>query len=148
MACLAARTQQDAKGPFPFLDATSHTNHVPALKKPVDTKLRVIKKMAANSRGAIGLTERYGDQLICVRHRLDVTGTKRLTTVELVVAETVIARRPGPTVDIDVHPREKELRDKLKAAGARWDKSEMVWRIRRSTAIALGLKGRIVPRRP
>jgi hypothetical protein len=114
----------------------------------MSTELRVIKRIAANSRGAKGLTARYGEQLICVRHRLDSTGTKRLTTVELVVSEATISRRPGPTVDLDVHPRDKELQAKLRAAGARWDKHELVWRIRRSTAVALGLKERIVPRRP
>lgn len=119
---------------------------VPATKKQPDTTLRVIKKIAVNSRGAKRLSMQYGQQLVCVRHRLDSTGTKRLTTVELIVSEDLIGRRPGPTVDVEVHPREKDLQAKLKAAGARWDKTELVWRIRRSTAVALGLKGRIVPR--
>lgn len=121
---------------------------VPPKKKSADTTLRVIKKIAPRNRGAKALTERFGDQLVCVRHRLDATGTKRLTTVELIVSESVISRRPGPTVDIDVHPREKDLVAKLKAAGARWHKDELVWSLRRSTAIALGLKTRIVPRKP
>jgi len=121
---------------------------MPAKKTPADTDLRVIKKIAVNGRGAKGLSAKYGDQLVCVRHRLDPTGTKRLTTVELIVCESTISRRPGPTVDIGLHPREKILQAKLKAAGARWDDTEMVWRIRRSTAISLGLKSRIVPRMP
>lgn len=107
-----------------------------------------MKKLAPNARGAKGLTTQYGRQLVCVRHRLDETGAKRLTTVELVVSEKVISRRPGPTVDVALRPQEKELQAKLKAAGARWHKAEQVWSIRRSTAIALGLKGRIVPRLP
>lgn len=107
-----------------------------------------MKKIAPNGRGAKGLTAEYGGKLVCVRHRLDATGTKRLTTVELIVSEKVIARRPGPTVDVAVLPREKALQAKLKAAGAKWHKSDEVWSIRRSTAIALGLKGRIVPRLP
>lgn len=119
-----------------------------AKKKPIDTELRVIKKIAAHSRGAKGLSAKFGEELICVRHRIDATGTKRLTTVELIVSESIINRRPGPTVDVHVRRSEKELQVKLKAAGARWDKTELVWRIRRSTAIALGLRERIVPRRP
>lgn len=96
----------------------------------------------------MGLTAEYGDKLVCVRHRIDDTGTRRLTTVELIVSEKPIVRRPGPTVDVDIHLQEKDLQAKLKAAGARWDKVEQVWRIRRSTAIALGLKNRVVPRIP
>lgn len=119
-----------------------------ARKKPQSPDLRVLKKLAPDTRGAKGLTAQYGHRLVCVRHRLDETGTRRLTTVELIVAENVIHRRPGPTVDVAVRPQEKELQAKLKAAGARWHKADEVWSIRRSTAIALGLKARIVPRRP
>jgi hypothetical protein len=110
--------------------------------------MRVMKKLTPSDRGAKGLAMEYGDQLVCVRHRLDETGTKRVTTVELIVSEKVIARRPGPTVDVALRPQEKALQAKLKAAGARWQKSEQVWTIRRSTAVALGLKSRIVPRSP
>ncbi|EHR70808.1 hypothetical protein BurJ1DRAFT_1962 [Burkholderiales bacterium JOSHI_001] len=112
------------------------------------THLRVMKKLAPNARGAKGVSAAYGGKLVCVRHRLDATGMKRLITVELIVAEKAIARRPGPTVDLSLRPQEKELQAKLKAAGAKWHESDAVWSIRRSTAIALGLKGRIVPRRP
>lgn len=118
---------------------------------PIDTLQtthRVIKKIAANQRGAKSLTAEFGDRLICVRHRIDATGTKRIVSVELIVSEKVIARRPGPTVDVALRVFEKDLQTKLKAAGARWDPTEQVWSIRRSTAIALGLKQRIVPRLP
>ena len=110
--------------------------------------LRVIKKIAPNERGAKGLTAEYGSQLLCVRHRLDPSGTKRVTTVELIVSEATIQRRPGPTVDVQLGRQERELQSKLKAAGARWYETEQVWTIRRSTALSLGLKERIVPRKP
>lgn len=64
------------------------------------TELRVIKKLAPGDRGAKGLASEYGEALICVRHRQDASGTKRLTTVELIVSEKEIHRRPGPTVDL------------------------------------------------
>jgi hypothetical protein len=121
---------------------------VHAKKKIPSTDLRVIKKLSPNDRGAKGLTAEYGSQLICVRHRLDASGTKRITTVELIVSEKIIARRPGPTVDVELKPQERLLHTKLKAAGARWHKSEQIWSVRRSTAVALGLKERIVPRTP
>lgn len=112
------------------------------------TELRVIKKLTPGVRGTKALTAAYGAALVCVRHRLDITATKRLTTVELVVAETVIQRRPGPTVDISLRPNETDLIQRLRAAGGRWHKTARVWTLRRSTAIALGLKQRIVPRLP
>ncbi|MBA4182166.1 MAG: hypothetical protein C0506_16390 [Anaerolinea sp.] len=121
---------------------------MPTKKKPPAAELRVMKKLAPSARGAKGLTAQYGGQLVCVRHRLDETGTKRITTVELIVSEKLISRRPGPTVDVEVRPQEKQLQAKLKAAGGKWHDAEAVWSIRRSTAIALGLKSRIVPRRP
>lgn len=110
--------------------------------------MRVIKKIAPNERGAKGLSADYGRQLVCVRHRTDATGTKRVTTVELIVSETVIRRRPGPTVDLAIRPHELALLAKIKAAGGRWHEEDAVWSLRRSTAIAIGLKGRVVPRRP
>lgn len=131
-----------------LFDVNAGSLPVRARKKPQSSDLRVLKKLAPHARGAKGLTARYGERLVCVRHRIDETGARRLTTVELIVAENVISRRPGPTVDVAVRPQEKELQAKLKAAGARWHKADEVWSIRRSTAIALGLKARIVPRRP
>jgi hypothetical protein len=122
---------------------------VPRAKTNSNTpELRVIKKLAPGDRGAKTLASRYGNALLCVRHRQDASGTKRVTTVELIVGETTIARRPGPTVDVALHPSERALRAKLKAVGARWHESEGVWTLRRSTVIALGLKERIVPREP
>jgi translation elongation factor EF-G len=135
--------------PLAAIDSNSPSTRSASTKKKTPApNLRVIKKIAPNERGAKNLTMTYGGQLVCVRHRLDTTGTMRLTTVELVISEKRIARRPGPTVDVALRPQEKELQAKLKAAGARWHKADEVWSIRRSTAIALGLKERIVPRRP
>jgi len=50
-------------------------------------ELRVIKKLAPGVRGTKALTAAYGAALVCVRHRLDASATKRLTTVELLVAK-------------------------------------------------------------
>jgi len=128
--------------------APDPSDAVPPLIKPLHANLRVIKKIAPNQRGAKSLSVEFGDRLVCVRHRIDATGTKRLVSVELTVSEKVIARRPGPTVDVALKVYEKDIQAKLKAVGARWDASAEVWSVRRSTAIALGLKQRIVPRLP
>jgi len=116
--------------------------------KPPRTELRVMKTLAPDGKGARNLAAEYGGRLVCVRHRLDKSGTRRVTTVELIVSEKLIRRRPGPTVDIVLRPHERELRAKLKAVGGRWHKVEAVWTVRRSIAVALGLKERIVPRCP
>lgn len=106
---------------------------------------RVIKKLPAGSQGAKALTTEYGDRLVCVRHRLDPAGTKRITTVELVVSTKPIARRPSPIVAVRLRVHERALQRRLKAAGARWDDARQVWRVRRATAMALGLRQRIEP---
>jgi hypothetical protein len=107
--------------------------------------LRVIKKIAPHQRGAKALTAEYGDRMVCVRHRIDPTGTQRLTTVELIVSQQKISHRSGPQVDIAVQRQERALQAQLKAAGARWNPERETWRIRRATAIALGLRHRILP---
>jgi hypothetical protein len=107
---------------------------------------RVIKKFPKGVRGSKQISARFGADLVCVRHRVDPTGTRRFTTVELVVAETAIQRRPSPLVDVFVKVQERDLQARIKAAGGRWDKQEGVWRIRRATAVALGLRSRILPR--
>jgi hypothetical protein len=120
----------------------------PRTPNMADMELRVIKTLAPKARGAKSLAAKFGAPLICVRHRLDRTGMRRLTTVELVVSETAIRRRPGPTVDIALRPKERELQARVKAAGGKWHPEQAVWSMRRSVAIALGLKKRIVSRVP
>ncbi len=109
---------------------------------------RVIKKLPKDARGSKQISARYGDDLVCIRHRIDPTGTRRITTVELVVAEAAIQRRRSPLVDVFVKVQERDLQARIKAAGGRWDKHEGVWRIRRATAVALGLRSRILPLSP
>ena len=50
--------------------------------------------------GSKQISARFGDDLVCVRHLVDPTGTRRVTTVELVVAEAAIQRKPSPLVDV------------------------------------------------
>ena len=116
----------------------------PASPRVVPVTLRVIKKLAPHQRGAKGLTDEYGDRMVCVRHRIDATGTQRLTTVELIISQKRISLRPSPLVEISVRFNERQLRAQLKAAGANWNPDRKVWQIRRATAMALGLKHRIV----
>jgi hypothetical protein len=75
---------------------------------------------------------RFGTALICVRYRYDERTGDNLTTAELIVD-----RRPRLTsryrdrdmVAVAVPYTETALREKLKAAGGRWNPEERVWRV-------------------
>lgn len=82
-------------------------------------------------KGTKRLVEKYGDALLCVRYRYDESRGVRLKTVEIIVEEKprklAIRFRDEDIVTIIVAYTEKVLRDKLKAAGGRWDPQEKVW---------------------
>ena len=107
-------------------------------------RYRVIKTLSPSDRGAIELARRYGDALVCVRHRTDAKGKVRHTTVELVVDRTPIRPRPVRMVGIKVDAHERPLQAMLKAAGARWDPESRLWRLPRRVAGILNLRQRIV----
>ena len=109
---------------------------------------RVRKTIQAGRRGAAHLTAIYGEQLLCVRHRFDPVGGVRLTTVELVVARTKWSPfptlNPSLTVGLRVSYNEKELRERIKAAGVRWDPKARLWKTSLRKAIELGLADRVI----
>ena len=84
--------------------------------------------------GTKRLVAQYGGALLCVRYRYDEKRGVQLKTVEIVVEEKAI----GPSVrfpdDDLVKPivtfTEKGLRERLKAAGGRWDPQEKLWLVR------------------
>ncbi|HEY6009797.1 MAG TPA: hypothetical protein VIU40_15835 [Geobacteraceae bacterium] len=84
-------------------------------------------------KGTKRLVEKYGDALLCVRYRYDKSRGVRLKTVELVVEEkgwkSSLRYRDGDIVPVIVAYTEKHLREKLKAAGGRWDPEEKLWRV-------------------
>lgn len=97
--------------------------------------------------------------------RYDAKVGKRYKTAELIVEETDwtpppprtdVARPrievdyldpPAPrAVSVKVFYRETELREKVKAAGGRWSKTDKLWQLPYDTAVSLGLDRRIVNR--
>jgi hypothetical protein len=108
------------------------------------TNFRVTKKLSPVQPGAIKLARRYGEQLVCVRHRVDPTGTTRITTVELVVDQAPIAIKPEQIVGVRIEYREGLLQSAVKAAGATWDKKAGVWRMPMKIARRLHLRDRII----
>ena len=106
-------------------------------------RMRVVKKLAPTSRGAIRLAERFGKTLLCVRHRVDAKTKVRFTTVELLVGRAPIKVRSQKYVDVQIDWNEQSLREVVKAAGARWDGNAKVWRMPRRLAGILRLTDRI-----
>ena len=97
--------------------------------------------------GTRKLQERYGDRLVCVRHRDEPTG-RSFKTVELIVEETAWKPRESSEAEKMVRLRvgweETRLRSALQGAGGRWNPQERVWELRQDEAVALGFEARIV----
>jgi hypothetical protein len=96
--------------------------------------MKTYEHVKPGERGAMALHAKYGDSLVCVRYRYDAVRNVKVKTVELVVEEKPCTSghryRDGDTVRIGVSFTEKVLRDALKAAGAKWDPEERLWRAR------------------
>lgn len=96
--------------------------------------------------GTRRLCKVYGEQLVCVRYRYDPEKRKRFKTIELIVEES--AWKPPIPVDTIVPVRvdygERGLREKVKAAGGRWNKAEKVWELSYGQACRLRLMSRII----
>ena len=108
------------------------------------SKLRVTKKLATTSRGAIKLSQQFGAALVCVRHRVDAHARFRYTTVELLVEKTEMAPRQAKIVSIRVHPEEYGLKTVVRAAGAVCDSKTGLWRLPQRVVTVLRLSARIV----
>ena len=92
--------------------------------------------------------QQYGDQLVCVRYRYDKQRNRRQTTVELIVDEQDWKKgyniRPDQVVAIKIEFGETDLREKVKAAGAYWDKEQKVWLLSLREVYNLGLEKRMI----
>jgi len=94
-------------------------------------KLKVLKKLAPSQPGAKKLAQKYGDALVCVRHRTDAIGRTRFTTVELLVERVPIKPRTDRIVGVKIDYNERALRALARAAGASWDPKARLWRMPR-----------------
>ena len=107
----------------------------------------ITKTLHPGDMGTKRLYEQYGNQLVCVRYRVDKLTRKRFTTVELIVDEKPIyTHRPIAKVLVKVLFEEMNLRQKIKQAGGKWLAEEKAWEIDYETAKKLRLKKRIVKR--
>jgi hypothetical protein len=107
--------------------------------------LRVAKTYAPDQNGAKRFAKRYGDNLVCVRHRLSDDGSIRHATVELLVESTPVVSRSRSLVAIRVGPMDKRARTLLMACGAVWQPKEKYWLLPRLVAKNLRMLSKIVP---
>jgi hypothetical protein len=111
--------------------------------------MRTRLKLNPGQKGTKRLVAQYGTQLMCVRYRYDEARRKRYKTVELIV-ETVDwtpgqKRRTQAPVGLKVRYHETALRERLKRAGAWWNREKRVWELPYRRVVELGLEARIVP---
>ncbi len=129
--------------------------------------MHVLAIRQPGQRGTRKLLARYGERLICVRHRYDTASMTRYKTVELIVDQAPWTlppppphslkpvlkvddieelESPSPHVGVKMFFRENELRERIKAAGGLWSKDEKLWHLPYRTAVSLGLEHRIARR--
>ncbi len=103
----------------------------------------VSKTMQVDTPGAVKLTRKYGDALVCVRYRVSPDGSERITTIELEVDRATIERKANPVVAVKIYASETKLTAMAKAKGARFNEKTRLWRMHQNDAHALGLGKRI-----
>ena len=107
----------------------------------------VKKTLYPGDMGTKRLLKKYGEQLICVRYRIDKLSKERLTTVELIVdKKPYLNLSPSIRVWVKIKFNEAALREQVKAHNAKWLNDEKVWEMKYETAKKLRLKKRIVKR--
>ena len=114
--------------------------------------MEVEKTLRPGSDGTKRFVERFGERLICVRHRHDRQRGMRYTTVEIVVETrpTHWSARANPNppiaqpVAVRIGYRERELRQRASALGGRWDPRRRVWLLPPDAVTKLELQDRVV----
>ena len=135
--------------------------------------MRTVRTLKPGQWGTKGLLARHGASLLCDRYRYDEATGEHLKTVELIVqrrsrtasqaaspasgplergAEAHGSRKPGGwaavaaprKVALRIGLRERDLQQRVKSAGGRWDPDRRVWFVGRDVAERLDLLGRVV----
>ena len=106
-------------------------------------RTRLILKPGQN--GTKEMVDKYGDRLVCVRYRYDAVQNKRYKTVEIIVDEVdwEPTPRPDELVAIKLAYGELALREKVKAAGGRWNPTRQVWELPYIEVLNLSLENRM-----
>lgn len=109
---------------------------------------QIVKKILPHQNGALRLSERFADRLVCVRYRTDPESGRRFTTVEILVEERtrttpVPPSRPTHQL-IRIGWGEGELREAVKAQGGMWVRDKKLWKVPSDVVRRLKLGKRVV----
>jgi len=101
----------------------------------VGATMRTRLILKPGQRGTKRLTEKYADDLVCVRFRYDAVTRQRLKTVELIIERTDWEPPPeklsaDTVVALRIEGYETELRKKVKTAGGKWRPEMRLWFVR------------------
>jgi len=105
--------------------------------------------LQAGQPGTKKLVDRYGDNLICVRHRYDEQKKMVHKTIEIIIESRLLLENEKKilehkSVDIRVGYNEVELRSRIKEYGGRWEPQRKVWQLPFEKVKELDLLNRIV----
>ncbi len=108
--------------------------------------MKAKRKLLPGQAGTKKLVEKYGKNLVCVRYRYDAENKRRVTTIELIIAEAPWRRkiRKNQIMNVSIKYGEIELGRKVRAAGGNWNREKQVWELPYGMVVKLGLKDRIV----
>jgi hypothetical protein len=105
--------------------------------------MRTRLTLSPGANGTKKLVERYGGRLVCVRYRYDEERRVRVKTVEL-IEEELPWFPAAATYLVRIGWNEPELREKVKAAGGRWNSERKLWLLSAESVRQLSLQDRIV----
>jgi len=107
------------------------------------------KVIHAGQPGTQKWIKKFGQDLIAVRYKYDTATNKKMVTVELIAEvqdwQKNLKRIPkNKIVKIKIGYGEIDLRQRIKALGAVWNKTEKVWEMKYEIVKTLGLTERII----
>ncbi|MBN2041373.1 MAG: hypothetical protein JW864_15135 [Spirochaetes bacterium] len=99
--------------------------------------------------GTKKLTEKFGDDLVCIRYRYDEISKKRITTVEIIVDNKIRNTKPkrippNKIISIRINYNDMYLRKLVKSAGGKWNSIEKVWELTYRQIVELGLENKVI----
>jgi len=97
--------------------------------------MEVEKTLRPGAHGTAKYVNRFGDRLICVRHRLDRQAHKRYTTVELILEERnrgsqhqrPFGAGPDDVCQLRIQANEQAMIALVRRAGGRWEAHSRTW---------------------
>ncbi len=106
------------------------------------------KKFYPGQPGTKGLVSQYGSRLVCLRYRYDAAQGKRFKTVEIIIEESdwqppVRPFQESELVGIRIGLEELQWRQRVKAAGGRWNPARKLWELAYGKVRKMGLTARI-----